>query len=186
MLLVVTALGLFIDLWSKDLAFARIADRPVVVNRQLVVEITLYEGPHRISQGIIPAHKPVVVVPHLLELTLVLNPGAVFGIGPGQRWFFIAFTGVAMVGGLALFAWGTRPRDTGWHVALGLLISGGIGNFYDRLMFGCVRDFLHPLPGVKLGSWEMWPYVSNLADLWLIIGIGTLVLVLWKSDKKKP
>lgn len=191
-LLAVVALGLAADLGSKWWAFASIADRPVVVDRDLVLEIAQQQGPEFIGR-LLPEHQPVVIVQHVLNLNLVLNPGAVFGIGPGKRWFFIVFTVAAMLAGLLLFAKGTKPRQTSAHVAIGLLIAGGLGNLYDRLSYGCVRDFLHPLPGVKWPfgitvPWggsdgrQVWPYVSNIADLWLIIGIGMLVVILWRSD----
>jgi len=191
-LMAVVVLGLAADLGSKWWAFANIADRPVVVDRERVLEIAHQQGPEFIGH-LLPEHQPVVVVPHVLDLTLVLNPGAVFGIGPGKRWFFIVFTVGAMLAGLLLFARGTRQRQTAAHVAIGLLIAGGLGNLYDRLSYGCVRDFLHPLPGVEwpMGitvPWggrdgrQVWPYVSNIADLWLIIGIGMLVVILWRSD----
>jgi hypothetical protein len=53
-----------------------------------------------------------------------------------------------------------------------------------------VRDFLHPLPGVKFPfgitlmdqDGHVWPYVSNIADLLLLIGIGMLLVFLWKRD----
>ncbi len=119
-----------------------------------------------------------------------LNPGAVFGIGAGKRWFFVGFTGAAM--GLAVWMFGawTRPKDRWAHAGIGLLVAGGVGNLYDRLIYGCVRDFIHPLPGVLLpfgwtmplnGGREIWPYVSNIADLWLLIGIGMLMVYLWKQ-----
>ncbi|MBO6514574.1 MAG: hypothetical protein JJ974_11475, partial [Phycisphaerales bacterium] len=59
-----------------------------------------------------------------------------------------------------------------------------------RLVFACVRDFIHPLPGMKLpfgltwpngGSDEVWPYVSNVADLYLLIGIGLLLVYTWRQ-----
>jgi len=57
----------------------------------------------------------------------VLNPGAVFGIGPGQRGFFVGFTVLALV-----FAWSCRQVDDRArpirHAAIGLLIGGGLGN----------------------------------------------------------
>lgn len=185
-LLAVVAFGLITDLGSKWLAFEKIAGHPVHIDRAEVLE----HGPGRLSE-LLPAHQPVTVVPRVLDLSLVLNPGAVFGIGPGKRWFFVAFTVGAMVAGVALFAKGTRARQTASHVAIGLLVAGGLGNLYDRLVFGCVRDFLHPLPGVNYPfgikmPWsgeQVWPYVSNIADLWLIVGIGMLVVILWRSDK---
>ncbi|MBS0196626.1 MAG: signal peptidase II [Planctomycetes bacterium] len=169
--------GLAIDLWTKVWAFKTVAGSPVVVSREEVL-----------SSGwlgrLIPQHDPVTVIPNILDFTLVLNPGAVFGMGAGKRWFFVVFTGAALAFGLMLFARWTKRNDTWAHISVALLLAGGLGNLYDRLVFGCVRDFIHPLPGVRLpfgirwpgGGNEVWPWVSNVADLWLIIGIGILVL----------
>ncbi len=180
-----TALGLVVDLWSKQAAFDRIADAPVVIRRADVMSTDALGN-------LIPPHDPVVVVPNLLEFTLVLNPGAVFGIGAGKRWFFVVFTVFAV--GLAtwLFARKTLARDTWAHVAFALVVSGGLGNLYDRVLFACVRDFIHPLPGVRLpfglrwpgGSPEVWPYVSNVADAFLLIGIGLLIIYSWRTPPK--
>lgn len=187
-LVVVTILGLAFDLWSKHAAFQAIRSEPTIVDRAEVLRIAEYD-PRGIS-ALIPRHEAVKVIPGVLDFTLVLNPGAVFGIGPGKRWFFIGFTAVAMGFAMVMFAHWTRPRDRWAHAAIGLLVAGGLGNFYDRLAYGCVRDFIHPLPGVKFpGGWDpwgsggqVWPYVSNVADLWLIIGIAVLAVHLWKRD----
>ena len=188
--LIVTALlGLVTDLASKEIAFRSIAGTPVSIDRQAVLTTSNLGN-------LIPFHRPVVVVPNVLDFTLVLNPGAVFGIGAGKRWFFVLFTAIAVVFATGLFARWTRACDRWAHVAIGLVISGGLGNLYDRLLYACVRDFIHPLPGVKLPfGWsypfasgqtarEVWPYVSNLADLWLIIGIVILVIYTWKSGAR--
>ncbi len=188
-LLIATALLLASDLYSKHLAFRHIAGAPVVIDRAEA----LAGGPlHRL----IPPHEPVVIIPGVLEFTLVLNPGAVFGLGAGQRGLFIVFTIGAFLFALWMFKAWTGPRDRAAHLGLAMLLSGGLGNLYDRLLFGCVRDFLHPLPGVKLPfGWkypwgsgasarEVWPYVSNLADLYLIIGIVLLVLHTWRGHDK--
>jgi signal peptidase II len=164
-----------------------VAGVPGVVDRAQVIDLS--------SRGqnlgvLVPLHEPVHVVPSLLDLSLVLNRGAVFGIGAGKRWFFVAFTVLAIGFGLWMFGSWTRARDRAAHVAIGLLLAGGLGNLYDRLVFACVRDFLHPLPGVQLpfgwrmpldGGREIWPYVSNIADLWLLVGIGVLMVQLWRA-----
>jgi lipoprotein signal peptidase len=165
----VAVLGVAVDLASKAIAFATIAGAPVRVSRE---DVLFASEQGRSLSSLIPPHEPVVIGPKLLNLTLVLNPGAVFGIGAGKRWFFVAFT----VGALALAIWmfgaWTRARDRWAHVAIALLLAGGLGNLYDRLVYACVRDFLHPLPGVDLpfgwrvpitGGREVWPYVSNVA-----------------------
>jgi signal peptidase II len=173
------AIALFLDLISKYLAFARLADQPVRFTREDVLAL-----PSSQINALIPAHSPTVVVPHLLELKLVLNPGAVFGFGAGGRWFFAAFTVLAISFALWMFARWTTPRQTLTHVSIGLIIAGGLGNLYDRLVYACVRDFLHPLyslhfPGA--GGRPVWPYVSNVADAFLLVGIAFLMLHLWRS-----
>ena len=178
-LLGTTAVGTAIDLVSKAMAFARIADAPLVIDRADVIRA----GPNHLG-SLIPPHAPVQVVNGVLDLTLVLNPGAVFGIGAGKRWFFVAFTAGAIVFAVALFAKWTSRRHHWTHAAIGLVLAGGLGNLYDRLAFACVRDFLHPLPGVLLpfgwswpwGGREVWPYVSNIADAFLILGIGIMII----------
>lgn len=169
-----------VDLVTKYWAFAWVAGRPVRVVREEVVAVT-----PKLWQ-LIPAHQPRVVVPHVLEFTLVLNPGAVFGIGAGKRWFFVVFTGIAVAIGAHAFARWTRRGDWAMHVAIGLILGGGLGNLYDRLVYACVRDFIHPLPGVMYPfgistPWsgrEVWPYVSNVADALLLVGVGMIV---WRS-----
>src|SRR5262245_25538892 len=176
-LILVTVLGLAIDLVSKSVAFRCVADVPVEINRDEVLRT------HTPSLQI-PLHAPVVVVPHALEFTLVANRGAVFGMGAGKRGVFIGFTVVALAFGLLLFATWTRPSEWLAHSAIGLLLAGGLGNLYDRILYACFRDFIHPLPRAELpfgwqwpwGGSEVWPYVSNVADLFLIIGIGILVV----------
>ena len=177
-LMLVFVLGLFSDLCSKTLMFARVAGTPVEVSREKV----LAAGTD--LESLIPVHDSVVAIRDILEFKLLLNPGAVFGMGAGKRWVFVAFTAFAIGFALWMFANWTRPRDRMAHIAIGLVLAGGVGNLYDRMMFACVRDFIHPLPGVRLpfgwsypwGGREIWPYVSNVADLWLIIGILVLVI----------
>lgn len=179
-LFLTTGVGLAADLVTKWAAFRYLDTAPVVISREAVL------AAH--SPGdTLPLPVPrVEVIPSILDFTLVLNPGAVFGFGAGKRTIFMIFTVLALGFALALFARWTAKRDHLSHAALGLLISGGLGNLYDRLMFACVRDFIHPLPGVNLPfgwSWpwggnEVWPYVSNVADLALIIAIGFLI---WRT-----
>lgn len=181
--LVLTSLFLAADLVSKDIAFERIDSAPVVLERE-AVEYYLDTNPQNL-QAYIPPHEPVVVVPGLLEFKLVLNPGAVFGTGPGKRWFFIGFTIVALVIASVLFAVATHARMFVTHTGIALIVSGGLGNLYDRVVYACVRDFIHPLPGVTWpgSTREVWPYVSNVADAFLLIGIAIVMVRLWKSEQ---
>lgn len=183
LLLLVTAVGLTLDLWSKDWAFRTVAGTPVELVREDVLA----------GKIVIPYHSPQVVLEGFLEFTLVLNPGAIFGVGEGQRAVFIAVTLFAIGFGLWIFKYWTRPGDWLAHVGIGLLLSGGVGNLYDRVVYGRVRDFIHPLPHRLLPmGWhwpggahsdELWPYVSNVADKLLLLGIVLLFVHAWRGGK---
>ncbi|MDX2114545.1 MAG: signal peptidase II [Planctomycetota bacterium] len=178
-------IALAIDLWSKYVAFEHVAGAPVAFTREQV----LAAGPSRL-QTLIPRHEPVVVIPDVLNFQLVLNAGAVFGAGQGRRWFFVLFTLAALGVATFMFARWTDRRQWLSHVCLGLVLAGGLGNLYDRLVYACVRDFLHPLPTAQLpfglrwpgGDSALWPYVSNVADAFLIVGIGGLLIAMWRAD----
>lgn len=204
-------LGVSADLLSKSAAFEHLAGDPADVRRSSVLarqgagvpieargELDAWLVSHHFGVDrslltpevlavMIPEHDPVVVLPSVLELKLGLNDGAVFGIGSGQRWVFITFTFFAIVVALTVFARALPASDRFSQVAIGLIIAGGLGNLYDRVVYACVRDFLHPFPGIPVpfgwggpgGSGELWPYVSNVADKWLLLGIGVLLIRLW-------
>jgi signal peptidase II len=185
---VAVALLVSLDLGSKALAFRTIADAPVVVDKRAAVGLMSVDP--RMLQSLVPDHAAVVVVPNVLEFKLVLNPGAVFGAGGGARWFFVGFTMVALAFATWMFAAWCDARDRVLQVGIALIVSGGLGNLFDRVVFGCVRDFIHPMPGHVLPfglSWpgggnEMWPYVSNLADKWLLVGIALVLWRVWREE----
>ena len=189
-LVLTIVLAVAFDLGSKYAAFASIGPAPVTLDAERTAELVRTDP--GALQSVLPdeARRSIVtVVPYVLEFKLVLNPGAVFGSGPGMRWVFVGFTVLAI--GFCVFVFLRLTKRTDWltHVSLGLIAGGGIGNLYDRLVYACVRDFLHPLPGVEfpfgwtiMGRREIWPYVSNVADALLLIGIGYLVVKLWRHD----
>jgi lipoprotein signal peptidase len=98
-----------------------------------------------------------------------VNEGALFGLGRGYNWVF----GVVSIGAaLLIVIFSGRSairRDLFLSIALGLILAGTLGNFYDRLVFYGVRDFIH-----WFGLFD-WP-VFNIADCCLVVGAGTLLV----------
>lgn len=129
----------------------------------------------------------------LLDKRQVFNYGAVFGIGSNQRFFFIAFTAAALAVGMVVFGRFTRANHRLAHVAIGLVLAGGMGNLYDRVTLGAVRDFLHMLPNRPLpfnwrwpgGSPEMFPWVFNVADIALLIGMALLLVHMNRAERQR-
>jgi signal peptidase II len=69
-----------------------------------------------------------------------------------------------------LFA--TSGKRWVYQILLGMLLAGVVGNLYDRVMFGYVRDMIHALPKWK----NYFPYVFNVADSFLCTGVGLMVI----------
>lgn len=95
-----------------------------------------------------------------------VNHGALYGLGNGQSGLANGFFAtVSILAAIAVGWWGTRPStryDRVLSFALGLILGGTLGNFYDRVVFGGVRDFLH-------WYWFQFP-VFNIADSCLVCG----------------
>jgi signal peptidase II len=101
-----------------------------------------------------------------------VNHGALFGIGGEHKsWANGGFAVICIIAAIAIAVWvlkGSTRYDAWLCVALGLIFSGTLGNFYDRIVFGGVRDFLH-------FYWFTWP-VFNFADCCLVVGAAMLLL----------
>jgi lipoprotein signal peptidase len=103
-----------------------------------------------------------------------VNRGALFGWGGGRDGgadLNTMFAIVSCAAALGIAFWSTRPntrRDRVLCAALGLILAGTLGNFYDRLVFSGVRDFLHWY------KWYDWP-VFNIADCCLVCGASLLL-----------
>lgn len=156
-LLLVTALGLSLDLWTKSYAFRTLK---VLVN----------------DEGKVIGSERYPVVPGWLRFEGQTNHGAVFGMGEGQLVLFLVVSAAAILFLLYLFA--TSGSQRLYHVILGMLLAGVLGNLYDRVQFGYVRDMIHALPGqVWPGTdTEIFPWIFNIADILLCTGVGAMLV----------
>lgn len=140
--------------------------------------------------------RDINVVPGVLTIKLVLNTGAVFGIGQGKTWVFLIVTLIAL--GVIGWTFATHPPGF-WllHLSLMLILAGALGNAYDRLMHGAVRDMLNLFPDANLpfgwnwpggGGRSLYPWVFNLADVYLVVGIALMMLrtMIVGSTKQEP
>jgi signal peptidase II len=117
----------------------------------------------------------------LVPLTLAFNKGAAFGIriGDDSRWFFIPVTLVALTL-LAMLYRQASDRDLLRVVAVSLVVSGAIGNLWDRVRWDRgVVDFIGP---IDLGFWN-FP-IFNVADSAITCGAILLALSFWLEERK--
>jgi signal peptidase II len=117
----------------------------------------------------------------LVPLTLAYNKGAAFGIriGDDSRWLFVPITLVAL-SLLAVLYRQAADRDVLRIVAISLVVSGALGNLWDRVRWDRgVVDFLGP---VDLGFWD-FP-IFNVADSAITCGAILLAISFWMEERQ--
>jgi len=204
---IIGAAMLALDLWSKHHIFATLAPND---------------------------SKPFLA--NFVDFHRSLNDGAVFGSFTGQIGLFVAASVIALIFVVYLFS---RCHRSQWimQIALALVLSGALGNLYDRAMIkadvvtytptsgqtrtwigkvvdetetavrvgdwpdggnptlidkkytkirsqGVVRDFIRFSPAFPnwvpyFGGRDVWPWVFNIADAALVIGVGILLISSW-------
>lgn len=140
-------LGLAADLLSKQLVFGALANAP---------------------------GQRIELLGSWLVLVMQRNRGGVFGIMQGKGYLFVILSVIA----LGVVAWMLRqagPKQRLIRVALGLVVAGALGNLYDRLMLGHVRDFLY-VEAIRYPAF-------NLADTCICVAAGLLILSVFREGK---
>lgn len=152
-------LGFGLDQWSKVEAFQRLCD-----------------GVAPDAEGVMHPVNPrsIHLIPGWLHFDVTANQGAVFGIGQGQRTLFVAVSVAAILFIGYLFV--TSDRQRVYQIILGMLLAGVLGNLYDRLRFGYVRDMIHALPEKYIFGRPAFPWIFNVADSLLCVGVALMIV----------
>jgi signal peptidase II len=132
-----------------------------------------------LAESFLARRLPLSVIGDWVQLRLVYNQGAAFGldVGENSRWVFF---GLAVI---ALFVLGsmvrsTRPGDRFRLLALALVCGGAAGNLIDRIRSAQgVVDFVD----IGVGGWR-WP-TFNVADSAITVGAIALALSLWQEGR---
>lgn len=130
-------------------------------------------------------YESIDVIKNFFQITYIRNSGAAFGIFSGIKspWITSFFLSISLTAiGIILYCYHRTNEDR--RLALtsyGLIISGAIGNFIDRVFYGEVIDFLY-------FHWykHYWP-AFNVADSCITIGVGLLMweMIFSKSTFKE-
>ena len=116
----------------------------------------------------------ISIIPNILNFSPTQNFGAVFGLAPGKWWLLIGASVFAIYFILQLF-WQSRKSQRVFHIFLALVLGGALGNLYDRILYGNVRDFIHIAVKITDNKY-LWPWVFNIADIALVVGVAGLLL----------
>lgn len=127
------------------------------------------------------AREPVSVIRNVLELQTSYNPGALWGFMRDVPHSSLIFAGLSIAAALGIWAWlfpGRAASDRRLTVALALITAGALGNCYDRLALGHVRDFVH----LHVDAINFDCAIFNFADNMLVAGAVILVLLALRPE----
>lgn len=108
----------------------------------------------------------------IFDLTYVQNYGASFGMLAGGVASRVILSMVSIGVVAALTVWLARIERRLTAAGVGLIVGGAIGNLVDRASLGYVVDFLD-------FSGLYFPWVFNVADAAINIGVALLLLDAW-------
>lgn len=114
-------------------------------------------------------YRAYVVIPKFFNICVVLNRGAVWGSFQG-RVGMLTFFSIAAILFILYLTWKKNYSNL-YQISLGLIMGGAIGNLWDRVWFGGVRDFLD----FHISQYH-WP-TFNLADVYIVVGIAVYLLL---------
>jgi len=126
-------------------------------------------------EGVIP-----VQMTSFFNFVLAWNKGISFGfLGSNSENMPYILSGFSLLVSLALVIWLFREKILIIQIGLGFIISGAIGNAYDRLQYQAVVDFLE-------FHYQGWYFPAfNVADICINIGVGLILIdVLFFSSKR--
>ena len=119
----------------------------------------------------------VQVLGDFLQLRLAYNDGAAFSLNFGGTWVLPTISSIAV---LLLLWFGPKAKTKIWALISALVLGGAAGNWVDRVFkdpgffAGHVVDFLQ-IP-------FNFP-IFNLADSFLVIGVGLAIIRTLKGDE---
>lgn len=123
----------------------------------------------------------VVLIDKVFRLHYLENRGAAFGMLQNQKIFFI-FIAIVILAAICyvIFRMPNKKKYTAFHILLGIIAAGAVGNMIDRFQFDYVVDFLY---------FELINFpIFNVADIYVTcatILLAGLLLFYYKEEDLK-
>lgn len=127
-----------------------------------------------LSEGLV-----INIIPNIVSLEYLENRGAAFGIFQGKT-IFLSIISVIIIGLLIVYLFKYSSRSLFERIAISLIISGAIGNLYDRVIYNYVVDF------IKLQYFDKYTFPTfNVADILVCVGTFFLGIYLLRDIKNE-
>ena len=120
----------------------------------------------------------ITLIPYFLDYFMTKNTGIALSLfsssGSFTQIFLLILIFIALIFLTYTFL---KTQDIIQKIGLLFVLSGGFGNFIERLFYGSVTDYLH----LRIGTTSL--FVFNFADFLITLG-AVLIIVIWIREGK--
>ena len=121
---------------------------------------------------------PLQLLP-VLDLRLQFNSGAAFSLfsDSGQLGrIMLSLISLLLVFVITAMILRLAQHQRFYGVGLALVLGGGLGNLYERVIFGYVTDFVSV-------HWQHWYFPTfNVADTAISCGVALVLWAVWREE----
>ncbi|WP_340202894.1 signal peptidase II [Ascidiimonas sp. W6] len=121
----------------------------------------------------VDTHEYIELMGKSFVLTKVENSGAFLGFGssfhPVLKSILLLGLPVITLLGLIIYLFSFKKLENTFAIAMAFIIGGGIGNLFDRMLYGSVTDFFY----IHIGIFKTG--IFNMADVSVTTGIVFLL-----------
>lgn len=120
--------------------------------------------------GSLKDNNGIILIKDFFGLEYLENRGAAFGILQNKTILLAAVT-LLVISGMIYYIIVYKPKSKFLRISLAMIISGALGNLYDRLFYKYVVDF------ILLHYKDIYYFPTfNVADM--LVVVGTLILAI--------
>ena len=113
-----------------------------------------------------------------LNIHLIWNEGIAFGLFSFNEDYLYNFLTILILIVIIFIIFMIRKSDLLRKYALLLVLGGALGNFFDRLIYKAVPDFID----FHVGNFH-W-FIFNVADIFITFGIFFMIIIVLTSKNK--
>ncbi len=155
--------------------------RTFIIIMVVVLNVAADQVAKVIVRNNVEPHSYTQIIGPYFTMTKVENTGAFLSLGENLSPFLknLILLGLPIGALLAMLLYVViKPVDTVLTLAIASVIGGGIGNIYDRAVYGSVTDFFH----IRFSD-ILQTGIFNIADVSVMVGAGVILLYSFSSKK---
>ena len=114
-----------------------------------------------------------------LNIHLIWNEGIAFGLFSFNEDYLYNFITFLIFVVIIFIIFMIRQSDLVRKYALLLVLGGALGNFFDRLIYKAVPDFID----FHVGNFH-W-FIFNVSDIFITVGVIVMILLELTTNKKQ-